>query len=401
MQLKNINQYFILSILFIFSQLCFSKELFKNIKGKNSFNLSDSSGKYLVWDSLTLHKIAPLQFNNTSYCGYPRMIQLQDKSLVCVYEISGGSINFIKSTDIGKTWSLPIIIAANVNGINRTVPEILQLADGSLLASFNLRPAVFDSSKHFGISTIKSYDCGLTWKDERNLYKASATAADGCWEPAQIQLPSGEIQLFFSNEGVYQNSNEQNISMFRSFDNGLSWTDSPQIISFRVGKRDGMPVPIILKGKNEIIFSIEDNGTGQFNPAIIRNSLIQNWNTVIDGSSLNRAGALSTLSVPNIYAGAPFLRQFKTGETILSYQSTEDRCSQWNLACMNVVIGDDNGTNFTHRSVPFKVPLNKMGLWNSLCVLQNNTVVALTSTNAYSKNNSVEIWIITGHLINR
>ena len=162
-----------------------------------------------------------------------------------------------------------------------------------------------------------------------------------------------------------------------------------------------MPVPIILKGKNEIIFSIEDNGTGQFNPAIIRNSLIQNWNTVIDGSSLNRAGALSTLSVPNIYAGAPFLRQFKTGETILSYQSTEDRCSQWNLACMNVVIGDDNGTNFTHRSVPFKVPLNKMGLWNSLCVLQNNTVVALTSTNAYSKNNSVEIWIITGHLINR
>ena len=42
---------------------------------------------------------------------------------------------------------------------------------------------------------------------------------DGCWEPAMLQLPVGEIQLFFSDEGIYTKTDEQNISMLRSFDN--------------------------------------------------------------------------------------------------------------------------------------------------------------------------------------
>ncbi len=399
MQIKPKRYLIILLTPFIIALLCCSKKSIGNMVVPIKVNLPDSSGKYLVWNAATLQKIAPVKFAAIGYCGYPRMIQLKSKTLVCVYEISGGTINFIKSTDLGKTWMDPIVISHSVSGINRAVPEILELADGSLLASYNLRPAIYDSSKHYGITTIKSYDGGLTWKDERLVYQASAKSADGCWEPAQIQLPSGEIQLFFSNEGVYTNSSEQNISIFRSVDNGLSWTSTPQIVNFGAGKRDGMPVPILLNGKNEVLFSIEDNGTGQFNPSIIRNSFSENWTTVVDASGNNRTAALLTPLSSEIYAGAPYLRQLQTGETILSYQSTDGRTTQWDLACMNVVIGDKNGKNFTHRSIPFNVPANKMGLWNSLCVLQDNTVLALTSTNAFSTNNSVEVWMITGHLI--
>ncbi|MCA1482081.1 sialidase family protein, partial [Bradyrhizobium sp. NBAIM08] len=126
------------------------------------------------------------------------------------------------------------------------------------LASYNPRPAKGNASGHYGIRTKKSYDGGLSWTDERLLYEAGSKFEDGCWEPSQIQLPSGEIRLFFSDEGPYTNSNEQNISLFRSLDNGLAWTAQPQMVSFRAGKRDGMPVPVLLKDKNEILFSIED-----------------------------------------------------------------------------------------------------------------------------------------------
>ena len=352
----------------------------------------------IEWDTVSMQCLAPQKGRNVGYCGYPRMIQLQDKSLICVYEVSGGNIESIKSFDKGNTWSAPVIIATRQNGINMAVPEILELKDHSLLVSYNPRPSPINASKHFGIRTKKSYDSGLTFTDERLLYEAGSKFEDGCWEPSQIQLPSGEIQLFFSDEGIYTNSNEQNISIFRSLDNGLTWTAKPQIVSFRTGKRDGMPVPILLKEKNEILFSIEDNAVGQFKPSIIRTTIEANWNTVADGSSLNRNAALALPLADSIYAGAPYLRQLKTGETILSYQGTEGSGKQWERACMYVVIGDEHGKNFGNKSIPFDIPLNKQGLWNSLCVLDDNTIIALTSTNAYS-DNATEVWMIKGNLM--
>ncbi|CAN5533463.1 hypothetical protein BH11BAC5_BH11BAC5_38400 [soil metagenome] len=357
------------------------------------------SEKRISWDPSSLKKLAPTNGSKANYCGYPRMIQLHDKSLICVYEVGDGSIESIKSIDLGSSWSVPVTIATRQNGINMAVPEILELKDHSLLASYNPRPSPIDSSKHFGIRTKKSYDGGLTWKDERLLYEADSRFEDGCWEPSQIQLPSGEIQLFFSNEGIYTHSNEQNISIFRSMDNGLSWTTEPQIVSFRAGKRDGMPVPVLLKDKNEILFSIEDNAVNNFKPSIIRGSIEGKWTSVVDGASVNRNAALATALPDSVYAGAPYLRQLKTCETILSYQGTTGRNKNWQQSCMFVTIGDADGRNFGQTSIPFNVPINKHGLWNSLCVLEDNTIIALTSTNAFS-DKGAEVWMIKGHLVN-
>ena len=362
----------------------------------------EKSARYrpsIAWDQSTLQRIAPQKNRNVGYCGYPRMIQLHDNSLLCVYEVSGGSIESTKSFDKGNTWSAPVVVAIRQNGINMAVPEILELKDNSLLVSYNPRPQPIDAARHFGIRTKKSYDGGLIWTDERLLYEAGSKFEDGCWEPAQIQLPSGEIQLFFSNEAIYTTSNEQNISIFRSVDNGLSWTTQPQIVSFRAGKRDGMPVPILLKDKNKILFSIEDNAVGAFKPSIIRTTIDGKWNVVAYATSPDRNAALAQPLGDSIYAGAPYLRQLTSGETILSYQGTEGRNKDWNQACMFVAIGDRDGKNFGQKSIPFDVPLNKHGHWNSLCVMEDDTIVALTSTNAYSEN-STEVWMIKGRLVN-
>ena len=302
---KQLKIYTALFILIFFAASAGGKKT-TCINGKGIIKKQDPlQGIRIAWDYTSIQRLAPQSGRSVGYCGYPRMIQLHDKSLLCVYEVSGGNIESIKSFDNGSAWSAPVVIATRHNGINMAVPEILELNDQSLLVSYNPRPQPIDATKHFGIRTKKSYDGGLTWTDERLLYEAGSKFEDGCWEPSQIQLPSGEIQLFFSNEGIYPNSNEQNISIFRSMDNGLTWTTQPRIVSFRAGKRDGMPIPVLLKGKNEILFSIEDNGAGQFKPSIIRTGNADNWNTIVDGESPHRNSALAEPLADTVYAGAP------------------------------------------------------------------------------------------------
>lgn len=349
----------------------------------------------IEWEQSTLKQVA-------ARGNYARMIQLSDGSLFCVYETRGG-VACSTSNDLGNTWQQPVMMASAVPGVNINVPDILELKDHSLLASYNPRPhkinGDWDTTKHFAIVTKKSFDQGKTWQDERLIYQASYKFEDGCWEPTQIQLPSGEVQLYFSNEGVYTHSGEQNISVFRSRDNGLTWTKQPEIVSFRPGHRDGMPIPIILKGKKEILFSIEDNAGGQFKPSIIRNSFTQNWQKTVGPNDDERTYALTPKLPDTVYAGAPFLRQLHSGQTVLSYQSTQNRGHNWEQACMQVALGNSNGADFISVPTPFNVPIGKHGLWNSLCVLNDDTIIALTSTNAYGDGNAV--WMIKGHLVKK
>jgi len=357
-------------------------------------NQKAPANSHIEWDYSTLKKVSSSAANER--CGYARMIQLHDQSLLAVYEASGNIVS-VKSADLGVTWSVPVSVAQGADGTNMSVPDILELKDHSLLACYNPRPYDISPSRKFGIRTKKSYDGGLTWKDEKLLYEAGYEFKNGCWEPSAVQLPNGEIQLYFANEGDYLNSDEQNISMLRSNDNGLTWTKKPEIVSFRAGKRDGMPVPLLLNNGKEIVFAIEDNGFDAFKPHIIRNSIKDNWASTVNANSTNRSYALADKIDDKIYAGAPYLRQLKTGETILSYQGTEGRTNQMKFADMKVVVGDDQARNFTRKSTPFIIPENKSCLWSSLAVLNDNTIVAVTSTNAYS--NHSEIWMIKGRLV--
>jgi len=354
-----------------------------------------SVNSHIEWDYSTLKKVSS-SAEGERYCGYARMIQLHDQSLLAIYEASGNIVS-VKSTDLGATWSAPISVAQSAVGTNMSVPDILELKDHSLLACYNPRPYDISPSRKFGIRTKKSYDGGLTWKEEKLLYEAGYEFKNGCWEPSAIQLPDGEIQLYFANEGDYLNSDEQNISMLRSKDNGLTWTKKAEVVSFRAGKRDGMPVPLLLNNGKEIVFAIEDNGFDTFKPYIIRNTIKDNWASTVDANSTNRSYALADKIDDKIYAGAPYLRQLKTGETILSYQGTEGRTNKMEFADMKVVVGDDQARNFDRKSTPFIIPANKSCLWSSVTVLRDNTIVAVTSTNAYS--NHSEIWMIKGRLV--
>lgn len=385
----------LLSHCFLYALACSGKEgKIETGKDKQIEPVTDTSA--IQWDKSTLVKVAtPPQ--GKPYAGYARLVELNDSKLLCVYE-ADGSIWQVMSNDYGKTWQGAKIIAEREPGINMAVPDILKLKNGSLLLMYNPRPYDIDPFRRFAIRVKISPDNGLSWGTMQEIYKAGYQFENGCWEPSAIQLPDGTIQLYFANEGIFTTSDEQNISMLSSADNGLSWSSDPQVISFRAGKRDGMPVPLLLRGNQRIAVAIEDNGLGNFKPYIITNTLAEGWKITVDAGSPNRIYAISDPVDNKVYAGAPYLRQLSSGETILSYQGTEGRTdNRLENAVMKVMVGNDLAQNFSGRTEPFNIPAGKAGLWNSITILKDDTIVALTSTNGWG-NGAMEVWMIKGRL---
>ena len=209
-------------------------------------------------------------------------------------------------------------------------------------------------------------------------------------------------QLFFANEYKIPD-NQQHIAMMRSFDNGTTW-QQPEVVSFRANSRDGMPVPVCLQQNRGLALAIEDNGlNGTFKPVIIHTSMKDRWQsgTVLAGSTA-RWSALAksdTLPAP-VYAGAPYLIQLSTGETLLSIQSAEGRTPQdtHDHSLMQVYVGDGKARNFCCRSTPFPFPFNADAstLWCALEQTSEETVVATASVSGLEKNNG--IYTSTGHI---
>lgn len=310
---------------------------------------------------------------------YGRMARLPDNSILCAYS-RRGTIYVRKSKDDGRTWESETFAAEYAHG-HATNAELLVLRSGSALLLYNERPT--DRKSPYAIAVCTSDDAGHAWKNHRRIYSAGTEFENGCWEPAAIELPSGEIQLFFANEAPYRSSAEQQITRLRSLDGGITWLE-PQAISFRPGHRDGMPVPLLLAGGKRIAVAIEDNGlAGQFKPAIISiKPSGQPGSLPVCADDDRRQSALAQPLPGHVYAGAPYLVRLPSGETVLSVQSTEGRGTPHDYpnSRMVVYVGDGTAHEFACRSVPFHTLTDAPGLWNSLFVKDEETITAISGT---------------------
>ena len=328
------------------------------------------AGSRIFWDTATRTTI----FNGG---GYARLIELQDGRLMAVCESGGIKVAF--STNKGTNWGAATLIAPNPAGVAEAVPDLIQLTDGTIIVAYNPRPsAPYSEDRKFGIRCRRSTDNGRTWSDEIFVNDAHHTFSDGCWEPSMVELPSGEVQLYFADEGPYTMNGDQQISMCRSEDGGLTWT-APQKICYRQGFRDGMPVPVLLRDQSEIVVIIEDNGWGygDFFPTTVRTTLANNWHDGywVDAADRNRAKTLNLSYCPTATGGAPYLRVLPWGETVMSYQSSYDNNGKLQ---MRVAVGNSEARDFKAMSVPFSIGANEEGLWNSLAVIDTGVVVAVS-----------------------
>lgn len=336
---------------------------------------------------------------------YPRLHRLQDSSLLAVFENRKGDVVIKRSIDEGLSWGDPHIAyellvysdekSGNSTQVNIANPEIVQLDNGDLLLACNLRPQK-EGSFPFSIALKRSTDNGNTWSEAQILYKAASYFKDGCWEPSFLVLPDGTIHLYFANESPYRNSDEQEISMLSSADNGITWSREAETVSFREGFRDGMPVAV--HNEEHIFISIEDNVSGQFKPYIISKPINTGTSISVSGSSLHRRSALKKQLPDTVYAGAPYLIRTHKGLYLLSYQTTENRTSVWEHSVMEVVVSEQP-YDFINPSRPFDVPFSKGAKWNSLSDLGNNTIAAVSSTSFDS--DQVGIWMIKGEIQKR
>lgn len=326
------------------------------------------TGSRIFWDSRTPVKV----FGGG---GYARIMELQDGRLMACCEWGGIRISF--SSNKGQTWREPTTIVTNTNNIPNCVPDMIQLRDGTIIVAYNPRPSTpYTDDRRFSIRLKRSTDNGRTWGDEIVVYDGGSTFDTGCWEPCLLELPSGELQLYFADESPYDTNGDQQISICRSFDKGLTWS-VPACVSYRAGFRDGMPVPVLLQDSTTIAVAIEDNGWGynDFVPTIVRTSLTRNWSSYVPASSSLRTKAIDYNYCPLATGGAPYLRVLPSGETVLSHQSPYNHS---NKPDMYVYVGNQSARNFKAMSSPFPVPQDQSALWNSLAVIDTGVVVAVS-----------------------
>jgi|AGTN01.3.fsa_nt_gi BNR/Asp-box repeat. len=355
-----------------------------------------SQDSFIEWDEATLVCIA-------DEGAYPRLRRLKDNSLFVVYENRKGDVVVKRSTDKGANWSDPVTAyerfehtgeAGATSKVNIANPEIVQLDNGDILLACNLRPQK-EGIYPFSIALKRSEDEGVTWSDAQILYEAGLYFRDGCWEPSFLALPDGTLHIYFANEFPYQSSDEQEISMLVSTDSGSTWSEEPTAVSFRKGHRDGMPVAV--HNGRDIFVTIEDNLSGQFKPYMIQGSVDNPWENPVCENSSHRYSALQEPLPDAVYAGAPYLIRTDRNLFVLSYQTTENRTSNWELSTMEVVISDKS-SNFKNPTRPFNVPLSSEAKWNSLADLGNDTIAALSSTNFNSEK--IGVWMIKGKIFN-
>ncbi|RIK80519.1 MAG: hypothetical protein DCC67_09260 [Planctomycetota bacterium] len=351
----------------------------------------------IAWQSATLTLIE-------RDADYGRMLRLGDGRLACVFD-RDRKIWVRHSADEGRRWAPPVLIAAEPE-CWLTNAAAISLRGGKLLCFWNERPLAAVKHQHrpapaggltrpILIRMAASDDLGATWSPPRTIYTAGPSFEDGCWEPAPLELPSGELHVYFANERPYQTTAEQEISLLRSYDQGGAWSEA-QKVALRTGRRDGMPTPLLLPDGRGIIVAIEDNGLSgdAFKPAIVFTPLSDNWGSgAVDGASSRRWGALQQPLEPACYGGAPFLAKLPSGLTLLSYQESADGTLE--NCRLAVCLGGPDGTNFAAKTYPLAGLAEPGQCWNSLCVKNDATVTAVSRATI---NGVRGVWAIDGIL---
>lgn len=225
-----------------------------------------------------------------------------------------------------------------------------------------------------------SSDGGRTWGEEQIIYKGSN------WEPQILQLPDGEIQVYFTHGGPkIQPQMEAGIpesemvpssgtAIIRSKDNGKTWDPyvmEPPYAAHRVSQQyaytkkgiqvftDQMPCAILLNNTDTIALAMESMFVRDGEDVLYITTAYSDDNWAV-GLGLDEEGPADKQE--NMWHGAaPYLRQFPSGETVLSY----------NQKRFQIRLGDSLAREFGDPLFP----LNGTGRWGSLELIQSHIVV--------------------------
>lgn len=359
----------------------------------------------ISWDYNTYSEITSIEVENEDYTEmnlyYPRVKRLSDGSLLFSFSNDhyGWDIYTSRSEDNGKTWSKACLIRKSYEttstvGKDKKVfvnPDFIELQDGRILLAYQWRYKegygdIPNTNNNCGIEIVFSDDFGKTWGEPKEMYRGR------CWEPAMLQLPSGEIQMYItSSQEVIDGTSCPRTVVVRSFDGGATWQgkeccgiDDNEVISRTVDERfayDGMPSGVYLNDDKGIVVPLEV-WSGKLvvdqTPVIVKTTVEENWYADYD-KIINQGGPdypMKKELVKNFHGYGPYCTKLPTGEVIvLSNGSYKGKLGIWTF------IGDKNAENFQNATSPFD------GYWGNIDYIGDNMVVA-TGTVRYKETSA-------------
>ena len=368
---------------------------------------------------------------------YSRIKKLPNGTYIMFWHINdvGSNILYSISSDL-QNWAAPsqlfIPSATNnqtimVQGVTTTDRitynncDALVLQNGDLMAvtAFRGNATLYRSNELDGISMRISHDNGQTWNAEQVIFRGM------CWEPQILQLPSGEIQVYFTHSSTNDqlqidnkliDSNKDRLvassgtAILRSFDNGATWTSHlpenefyGQVVAQRFTRTDPagatgfsvnrythqMPCAVQLNNSNTIALATEDqvaNYSDNYNISISYSD--DNWSHYASPNSVlgNVEETPAKVKLDAWQGAAPYLKQFPSGETVISYNVSNN---------FSVRLGDAQARTFTAPYVPF----HYQGYWGALELDGSHTVIGtVTTTQVSATDPSNSRYILIGKM---
>ena len=177
-----------------------------------------------------------------SYEAFPDIVKLRNGDLLCVFYSGyshvalpnerlpkGGLIAACRSTDGGKTWGKPTVVADTP--LDDRDPSICQLRNGTVICNFfrsqyDVKRRKLDGfDRRCDVFIVRSADNGHTWEPDAQLIPCPFTEYQACSEPIR-ELADGTLLMptYGQNKGKRSAA-----GIVRSADGGKTWGD-PTII---------------------------------------------------------------------------------------------------------------------------------------------------------------------------
>ena len=311
---------------------------------------------------------------------YPRIKRLADGRYMLLYQSARiGADIFCALSDDAIHWERTATVFSRHKGINGAGEEdevryssadavVLDNGDILAIASFRCNKGYYFYPSTNGIALRRSTDNGQTWGEEQTIFQGSN------WEPFPIQLPSGEILVFFTDNDPAWTIHDSGTSLLRSSDNGESWTQQCHVIRqyrtetthkldpslTRKVYTDQMPTACRLNGGNRMLAALESMApSGEYHISFAWSS--DNWSETLTGDKEGPAERQN-----NLFRGcAPYLLQFLSGETVLSY----------NIGSFYMRIGNPQGSDFASARA-FEPFGTVVGYWGSTEKIDEHALLA-------------------------
>ncbi len=286
---------------------------------------------------------------------YIMFIQNGQHAISCDYTISNNL----------KLWAPKGKIFTNDNSYYYATTDAALLSNGEILAvaSFRSTNDYRNNPLEAGLVIKRSSNNGNSWSEQVKIYQGVN------WEPYLLEVSPGVLHCYFtdsSRTGIQ--AKDTGTAMIVSTDYGKTWTPaygqtpyyvirSKHTINGKTYFNDQMPSVIKLNESNELVAAVETTGgDNQYHISLAYSGEDGKWkylNTDEAGPADRNTRAFS--------GAAPYLVQFPSGETVLSYNSGGK---------FNIRLGNAKARNFGESYIPFSG-----GFWGSLQVMNDHILI--------------------------